>query len=197
MTWRSASCYSKRQSKAERNFAETCDLAMTNTRTRVDWLNRETGLTTAVTILYLQPFSQVGEAQSPVPLAERHAVMAVLGRGGTRRSAYREVYKPEGLLTDLGIRQTLDIGLDFEVLIEVGGILVLEVGVMSAGEAARELSRSTFYFLSHQHKRLVESGGLAGNCVHGVVPELGGGYVFHESASSINRSASSVNCLCV
>src|SRR5208337_2740420 len=102
MPWRSAFWYTQRQKRAVRRIAEACDLLVTNTRSYVDWLHRETTPQSASPIQYMPVFSQVGEAQQPVSLDERDPVMAVFGLGGTRQNAYRELPALGNMLHQIG-----------------------------------------------------------------------------------------------
>ena len=168
--WKSAFWYSPRQKSAVRKIAEACDLLVTNTRKYVDWLHRETVPQSASPIQYMPVFSQVGEAQQHIPLAERDPVMVIFGLGGTRQNAYRELSALGTMLEQLGIQETLDIGPEFEPPDELHGIPVRHMGVLAATEIARQFSRSTFGFLSYPHTRLAKSGVFAGYCAHGVIP---------------------------
>jgi hypothetical protein len=172
MPWKSAFWYSQRQKRAVRKIAEACDLLVTNTRKYVDWLNRETLRQTASPIQYMPVFSQVGEAQQRVSLADRDPVMAVFGLGRTRQNAYRELSTLGTMFEQLRIQEILDIGPEFEPPCELHGIPVRRMGVLASTEIARQFSRSTFGFLSYPHTRLAKSGVFAGYCAHGVVPVI-------------------------
>ena len=172
MPWKSAFWYSRRQKRAVRRIAEACDLLVTNSRSYMDWLHRETVRQTASPIQYMPVFSQVGEAQQNISLADRDPVMAVFGLGRTRQNAYRELSTLGELVQQLGIREILDIGPDFEGPGEVHGIPVRRMGVLAATEIARQFSRSTFGFLSYPRMPLAKSGVFAGYCAHGVIPVI-------------------------
>jgi hypothetical protein len=170
MPWKSAFWYSGRQKKAVRRIAEASDLLATNNRGYVDWLTRETVPQSALPIQYLPVFSQVGEAQQRISLADRDPVMTVFGLGTTRQNAYRELAALGTMLRQLRIQEILDIGPEFEPPSEVHGIAVRRMGVLAATEIARQFSRSTFGFLSYPRMSLAKSGVFAGYCAHGVVP---------------------------
>jgi hypothetical protein len=170
MPWKSAFWYSRRQKKAVRRIAEACDLLVTNTRNYVEWLHRETAPQSASPIQCLPVFSQVGEAEQIIPLAGRDPSMAVFGLGRTRQNAYRELTALGPMLEQLGIREILDIGPEFEPPGELHGIPVRHMGVLAATEIATQFSRSTFGFLSYPHMPLAKSGVFAGYCAHGVIP---------------------------
>lgn len=172
MPWKSAFWYSRRQKRAVRKIAEACDLLVTNTRSYVDWLTRETVPQSASLIQCMPVFSHVGEAQQHIPLSDRDPVMAVFGLGGTRQNAYRELSALGTMLQQLGVQEILDIGPDFEPPGEVHGIPVRRMGVLAATEIARQFSRSTFGFLSYPRMPLAKSGVFAGYCAHGVVPVI-------------------------
>ena len=172
MPWKSAFWYSRRQKRAVRRIAEACDLLVTNTRRYVDWLNREIVRPSASPIQYMPVFSQVGEAQQHISLADRDPVMTVFGLGGTRQNAYHELSALGTMLQQFGIQEILDIGPEFEAPGELHGIPVRRMGVLAATEIARQFSRSTFGFLSYPHTRLAKSGVFAGYCAHGVIPVI-------------------------
>jgi hypothetical protein len=172
MPWKSAFWYARRQKRAVQRIAEVCDLLVTNTRSYVDWLNRETLRQTTSPIQYMPVFSQVGEAQQHISLADRDPVMAVFGLSGTRRNAYRELSALGTMLRQLGIQEILDIGPEFEPPGEVHGIPIRRMGILAAQEIDRRFSRSTFGFLSYPRTRLAKSGVFAGYCAHGVIPVI-------------------------
>jgi hypothetical protein len=172
MPWKSAFWYSQRQKRAARRIAESCDLLVTNTRSYVDWLTRATVPQSASPIQCMPVFSHVGEAEQHIPLADRDPVMAVFGLGATRQNAYRELSALGTMLHQLGIREILDIGPEFEAPGEVHGIHVRRMGVLAPMEIATQFSRSTFGFLSYPHTRLAKSGVFAGYCAHGVIPVI-------------------------
>jgi hypothetical protein len=172
MPWKSAFWYSQRQKRAVRRIAEACDLLVTNSRSYVEWLTRETVPQSATPIQCMPVFSHVGEAQQHIPLAERDPVMAVFGLGGTRQNAYRELSALGTMLEHLAVQEILDIGPEFEPPGEVHGVPVRRMGVLAAPEIATQFSRSTFGFLSYPRMPLAKSGVFAGYCAHGVVPVI-------------------------
>jgi hypothetical protein len=172
MPWRSAFWYSRRQKRALRRIAEACDLLVTNTRSYVDWLHRETVRPSASPIQYMPVFSHVGEAQQHIPLADRDPVMAVFGLVATRQNAYHELSALGGMLQRLGIEEILDIGPESEPPCELHGIPVRRMGGLAATEIARQFSRATFGYLSYPATHLAKSGVFAGYCAQGVIPVI-------------------------
>jgi hypothetical protein len=170
MPWTSAFWHARRQKRALRRIAATCELAVTNIRVHVDWLERETVRASASPVVYLPVFSLVGEAQQPVPLAQRDPVMVVFGLGVTRQKAFKELLALGSTLEQIGVRQILDIGPEFEAPGEVAGIPVRRMGALPAEEIAGHFERSTFGFLSYTPYCLAKSGVFAGYCAHGLVP---------------------------
>jgi hypothetical protein len=168
--WKSAFWYSQRQKRAVRRIAEACDLLVTNTRSYVDWLTRETVPQSASPIRCLPVFSHVGEVEQHISLTDRDPMVAVFGLGATRQNAYRELSALGTMLHQLGIQEILDIGPDFEAPGKVHGIPVRRMEVLAAAEIATQFSRSTFGFLAYPHTRLAKSGVFAGYCAHGVIP---------------------------
>jgi len=170
MPWKSAFWHSQRQKRAVRRIAEACDLLVTNTRSYVDWLTRETVPQSASPIQCMPVFSHAGEAEQHISLADRDPVMAVFGLGATRQNAYRELSALGTMLQQLGIQEILDVGPEFDAPAGVHRIPVRRMGVLAATEIASQFSRSTFGFLSYPHTRLAKSGVFAGYCAHGVIP---------------------------
>jgi hypothetical protein len=172
MPWTSAFWHAHRQKRVLRRIIEVCDLPITNIRVYADWLNRVTVRPTASPIQYLPVFSQVGEAQQHISLADRDPVMAVFGLGGTRQKAFHELSALGTMLHQLGIQEILDIGPEFEAPGKMHGIPVRRMGVLAAEEIAGQFSRSAFGYLSYPPNCLAKSGVFAGYSAHGVIPVI-------------------------
>jgi hypothetical protein len=169
MPWTSAFWHARRQERVLRRIAATCELAVTNLRVHADWLE-QSARPSASPVAYLPVFSLVGEAQQPVPLAQRDPVMVVFGLGGTRQRAFKELSALRSMVQRLGVRQILDIGPEFEAPGEVAGIPVRRMGVLAAEDVAGHFEQATFGFLSYTPHCLAKSGVFAGYCAHGLVP---------------------------
>lgn len=172
MPWESAFFHSWRQKKAIRGIAETCDRLVANTSYSVHWLEEKTARQSAAPIEYLPVFSQVGEAEQHIPLADREPAMVVFGLGGTRQRAYKELPGMRNALHQLGVREILDIGPEAEAPRQLDGIPVRRMGVLPAEEIAAQFSRTSFGFVSLPHPCLTKSGVFAGYCANGVIPVL-------------------------
>ena len=68
--------------------------------------------------------------------------MAVFGLVGTRQNAYKKMTSQAGMLHDLGIKEILDIGPEFDAPRELNGIPVRRAGALAAPDLADLLSHS-------------------------------------------------------
>lgn len=181
MPWRSAFWYSRRQQKAVGRIARDCDLLVTNIRRHAQWLEGLLARRSTLPVEVLPVFSNVGEAATLVPAAQRAPRLAVFGVAGTRRVAYKQLPALVKTLNALGIEEVLDIGPEFdaprsEVPGEVGGIRVRRMGVVAAGELGNLLSCTRYGFVQHASSSLAKSGVLAGLCAFGTVPLIADGF---------------------
>lgn len=170
--WKSAFWHSRRQQNAVRSIAELCDLAVTNSRYHADWLERQLRGRSSDLLKLLPVFSTIGEADQPVPIAERKPAMAVFGLPGTRQSAYRQLAALGDMLNDIGVSQLFDIGPAFDNPSNVKRVSVKRVGELSAAELAGVLSSCMFGFVHHLPFSLAKSSIFAGYCAQGVIPVI-------------------------
>jgi hypothetical protein len=98
--------------------------------------------------------------------------LVVFGLADTRRKAYRRLSSLGRLLHTLGVEEIVDVGPEFDVSPELGGIPVRRKGVIVADDLARTLSQSTFGFVQHESFSLAKSGVFAGLCALGVIPVI-------------------------
>ncbi len=173
MPWRSAFWHSRRQRNAVRRIAEGCDLLVTSSRYHADWLEREPVRQSAAPIQLLPVFSAVGETPAPTPVPQREPAIAVFGLAGTRQNAYKKMASQAGMLHDLGIKEILDIGPEFDAPRELNGIPVRRAGALAAPDLADLLSHSMFGFLPHDSALLAKSSIFAGYCAQGTIPVIG------------------------
>lgn len=168
--WKSAFWHSRRQQKAIRAIAASCDLLVTNTRSHADWLERQAGQRPADLLKLLPVFSTIGEACEPVPLQGRKPAMAVFGLPGARRKAYEQLDMQNKLLESIGITHFLDIGPPFDAPTDLRGIAVRRMGELSAADLAIQLSSCMFGFVHHTPVCLAKSSIFAAYCAQGVIP---------------------------
>ena len=163
---------SRRQRNAVRGIAEGCDLLVTSSRYHADWLERE-------------PVKGNG---CPYPASARllgcrrnsgaHSRTAEgtgnsgLRPSGTRQNAYKKMASQAGMLHDLGIKEILDIGPEFDAPRELNGIPVRRAGALAAPDLADLLSHSIFGFAPHDPPSLAKSSICAAYCAHGTIPVL-------------------------
>jgi glycosyltransferase involved in cell wall biosynthesis len=172
MPWRSAFWYSGRQRNAVRRIAEDCDLLVTNMDYHAKWLEREPVKRSAIPIQRLPVFSSVGETSELTPMTMRKPAMAVFGLAGTRRRAYASLSSLGSFLDDLGIKEIVDIGPDFDAPTQLRGIPVKRMGVLAAANLAGLLSQCKFGFVPHSSICLAKSSIFAGYCAHGTIPVI-------------------------
>ena len=172
MPWKSAFWHSRRQRNAVRRIAEGCDLLVTSSRYHADWLEREPVRQSAAPIQLLPVFSAVGEASAPTPVSRREPTITVFGLVGTRQNAYMKMASQAAMLHDLGVKEILDIGPEFDAPRELNGIPVRCVGAQAAADIGRLLSQTMFGFLSYSSLFLAKSSILAGYCAQGTIPVI-------------------------
>jgi hypothetical protein len=173
MPWRSAFWYSARQRRAVRRIAKDCDVIVTTREENAKWLERAVEPSGGGPVHLLPVFSNVGEPQELTPMELREPVMVVLGRGNSRKRAYRRLSQIAGTVGQLGIREIIDIGPEFEPPSQVLGIPIRRMGVLDARMVSEILSHSRFGFVPHPPSSLAKSGIFEGLCAHGTVPLLG------------------------
>jgi hypothetical protein len=170
MPWKSAFWHSRRQKNAIRKIAEESNLVITNTRHHANWLQHESAVRSGTSVQILPMFSNVGEAQEPVPMALRESALAVFGLPATRRRAYKDLSSLGAALNRLGIKEILDIGPNLEAPSKVSGIPVRRVGPLAAADISSRLSQTMFGFLSYPPAFLAKSGIFASYCAEGTIP---------------------------
>jgi len=170
MPWRSAFWHSRRQKQAVGSIARLCGLAVTNIGRHAVWLQEQRKGLAGPPVAVLPVFSNVGEAETLIPVAERDPVLAVYGLPSTRRKAYNELRSLGKNLRGLGVSKILDIGPEFDAPEAVNEIPVAHSGVLAAADLGSLLAQSRFGFVQHAPAHLAKSGVLAGLCAHGTVP---------------------------
>src|SRR5208283_4999144 len=130
--WRSAFWHTRRQKKTVRRIAEMCDLLITNIGIHASWLKRELGSSASVQLL--PALSTVGEVGVRTPVARRVPAMVVFGLPATRQRAYRELTQLSAAMSELGIREIVDIGAACQGPEGVSGIPVRRKGELGAPE---------------------------------------------------------------
>ena len=166
MPWTSAFWYGQRQKNAYRRIACLCDLPVTSARVFASWLERQI----AMPVCCMPVFSQVGEAEQPVPFASRDAAMAVFGLVETRRRVYAELDKLGNTLVNLGVRNIVDIGPAVETPDHVNGIPVQRAGALAAADIDRLFAKMAFGYLAYPPNCLAKSGVFAAYTAHGMIP---------------------------
>ncbi len=172
MPWKSAFWYTRRQQKVVRRLAAACDLVATNSTRHLQWLEREAIQGGVPAVRLLPMFSNVGESREPPALRGRRPALVVFGLADTRRKAYRRLSSLGKLLHTLGVEEIVDVGPEFDVSSELGGIAIRRMGVLAATDLAGVLSQSMFGFVQHDSFSLAKSGVFAGLCALGVIPVI-------------------------
>ena len=170
MPWRSAFWHSRRQQRAVGRIARGCDLLVTNIGRHAAWLESQAPRRSQFPVRVLPVFSNVGEAETLVPMAEREPAMAIYGLAATRRHAYEQISLLAETLCGLGIKEILDMGPGSVASAAAGGIPVRRMGELNAEELGEVLSRARYGFVQHGAHCMAKSGVLGGLCAWGVVP---------------------------
>jgi len=163
------------------------DAYVTNTARHRDVLERWRPDLAASAVLPV--FSNVGEPQWLVPVAEREPIAVVFGQGPGRRRVYEGFARFRPFLEAAGVGQILDIGpgIDDAILDSVP-VSVVRCGRLEPEEVSQELSRSRFGLLDYPSIVAGKSGSLAAYMAHGVVclNPAGGGKPFDGLRHGVN-----------
>ena len=134
MPWKSAFWHSARQKRAVRRIAEESELLVTNMRFHADWLERGPVRRSAIAVQCLPVISAAGEAGTPTPIGERERVVAVFGLAANRRRAYKDAPSLRNLLSDLDVREIIDIGPESVAPSELNGVPIRAMGVLEGAK---------------------------------------------------------------
>ena len=118
----------------------------------------------------LPVFSNVGEPQWLVPVAEREPIAVVFGQPPGRRRVYERFDRFRPILETAGVSQVLDIGPKIDAPIPSNlPVSVVHRGRLEPEEVSRELSRSRFGLLDYPLIVAGKSGSLAAYLAHALV----------------------------
>ncbi len=173
MPWRSSFWHSRRQKSAIRMIGRESDIVATNLSLHARWLQREVTRGTAIPLLHLPVFSNVGESVAIAPLNFRRSALVVFGLAGTRKVSYKQLTQMGTTLRDLDVDEILDIGPNCDVPSEISGIPVRRMGVLDAAEIHAILSKSKFGFVPHPPHAFAKSGIFAAFSALGTIPVIG------------------------
>jgi hypothetical protein len=125
----------------------------------------------------LPVFSNIGEPECLLPLAQRRRRVVVFGGCGPRARVYQQSRLAlEQTCREFNIEEILDIGPPLGFKIEpVNGIPVICLGVKSEQEVSSLLSNSVVGFFDYPIAFLAKSGIFAAYCAHKLLP-VGGFY---------------------
>jgi hypothetical protein len=121
---------------------------------------------------HLPIFSNVGEPDNVLPLAQRKRQIVVFGSPNWRARAYQQSRASlERICNDLEIAEIFDIGkpLAFDIP-EICGISVSCLGIRSAAEISDFLAGAIVGFLDYPVELLAKSGIFAAYCAHRILP---------------------------
>lgn len=172
--WKSSFWYSYRQRRALRGVALQAGLIVTNTGWHTEWLKTKLPGRSSVPVRLMPVFSPAGETDDPVPFAGRNAAMAVFGLGGSRMRAYQQLLTAKNLVGTLGIGEILDIGAECDHPVEVDGVRVRRIGMLTADDLQTVFAQTQFGFVSHEWRYMARSSVLAGYCAQGMIPVMNG-----------------------
>lgn len=120
----------------------------------------------------LPVFSNIGEPEQILPLAERNKCLVIFGSPSSRRRVYQESFAElERTCQLLEIEEILDIGTSTNLTLStVNKLPVVELGHRSASEISHALLNSLVGFFDYNPEYLAKSGIFAAYCAHGVLP---------------------------
>ena len=117
-------------------------------------------------------FSNVGEPQPILPLANRQPRLVIFGQYHTKVRVYRECLSSlAAICQTLNLKEIWDLGPATGLSpAAIQTIPVVEVGLLSAADISEILSTSAVGFLHYDPRRLAKSGVFAAYCAHGLLP---------------------------
>lgn len=120
----------------------------------------------------LPVFSNIGEPEQLLPLAERKRCLVIFGSPSSRRRVYQESFAElERTCQLLEIEEILDIGVSTDLILPtVNKVPVVELGQRSPSEISHFLLNSLVGFFDYNPEYLAKSGIFAAYCAHGVLP---------------------------
>ena len=124
-------------------------------------------------IINLPVFSNIGECDRPLPLAQRQRRLIVFGTPGRRARIYQ---RSQAMLINccrlLGLEEIYDVGPSLPLhQSEIAGMRLVEKGKQPAAMISQLLSNSLAGIVySTDNGRLAKSGVFATYCAHGLVP---------------------------
>lgn len=123
-------------------------------------------------IATLPVFSNIGEPERVLPLAERKRHLVVFGSPHNRRRVYQESFaKLEKTCQLLEIEQVWDIGASTNLTLStVNNVPIVELGKRSASEISQFLLNSWVGFFDYNPEYLAKSTIFAAYCAHGLLP---------------------------
>ena len=122
-------------------------------------------------VIVMPVFSTVGEPAAVGLLAQRTRRIAVFGGAGVRRRTYGTFSSALAeTARRLGMAEICDVGPPIDLPLEVGGIPVRALGVLTAPEVRDLLLDSAAGFLAYPPDFLPKSTIYAAYCAHGVLP---------------------------
>jgi hypothetical protein len=170
--WKSVFWHTRRQKRALRRIVAQCGLIVTSIEHNAQWLESESRDLGEVPVERIPVFSAAGEAEAPLPFAQRNPTMAVFGLAGTRQLAYRQLAATKDLIRTLGIEEILDVGPECQSPSALNGVPVKPMGPLPAVELPAVLSRARFGFVTHEWSYFARSSVLAAYCAQGTIPVL-------------------------
>ncbi len=120
----------------------------------------------------LPVFSNIGEPEKILPLAERKKRLVVFGGAGNRLKVYQQsISALRHVCRELNIKEIIDIGPPINLSIpEINDISVVKLGQQSAEKVSEILQDSWVGFFYYPLDFLTRSTIFAAYCAHGVIP---------------------------
>lgn len=193
--WQKAFWYSRLQRRAVRQIAETCDMVLTNTELHARRLRSESELHCSE-VLVRPVFSTVGEAEEPLPFAQRLPVMVVFGLAGSRRRSYMLLQEMKKELKVLAVESIIDIGPESIAPEHVHHIPIYSLGVLSSSKVIEQISRARYGFVPHEPCCVAKSSIFAAYCAHGTIPVLSEAFAttFDQLKDGVHLVSKSMIC---
>lgn len=168
--WRSSFWTSAAQKRIARDLAMLSDAAFVSSKGGYDQLQP---MCQNCELEVLEVFSNVGEADTLRPLADRSPHAVVFGGAARRTQVYRALQTAgEGIVTafrDCGVMRIVDIGPWIDAPPDVAGCPIQVCGPLPAADVSDLLSDARLGFVNYRRDKITKSGIAAAYFAHGLL----------------------------
>lgn len=146
-------------------LSDSCITSCANYGQRIDYIRPEEQPASLV----LPVPSNCGEPKTVSAFNLRKPIAVIFGQAGSKSKVYQHIEQAAEGLTQLGVKEILDIGPFSDIYSsEVGGIPIYRLGKQSEQEISKVLHSSLLGLIHYQPQRMPKSGIFAGYSAHGL-----------------------------